>query len=241
MASTVLAAIAATMLFTSMRTSWKSPFLRPAFGAMMSTKTLPTDEPTWFATLRPLSSLDLGDVEVLARHDLRGLAHVFDLRDGDEAALVVADDEGLRRIGAHVHLTCHHLLHREIAGRDREFLELDAALLERAGLEQIVGRHAPDVGLVALADGRHRADAGRSPIPLPARGASAASALAPGHRGARASSRLLLWLAACYLGNHSTAAGHAAFLLQVPSRTRSLIGCSPSDAAVTSGTPGIRR
>ena len=55
MASTVLAAIAATMLLTSMRISWKSPFLSPALGAMMSTKMLPTEEPVWLATLRPLS------------------------------------------------------------------------------------------------------------------------------------------------------------------------------------------
>ena len=114
------------------------------------------EEPVWLATLRPLSSLDLGDVEVLARHDLRGLADIFDQGDGDEAALVVADDEGRPGIGAHVHLPRHHLLHGEIAGRHREFLELDAAFLQQAGLEQVVGRHPPDVGLVALADGFQR-------------------------------------------------------------------------------------
>ena len=123
---------------------------------MMSTKTLPTDEPVWFATLSPLSSLDLGEVEVLAGHDLRGLADIFDLGDRDEAALVVADDERLRRIGAQVHLPRHHLLHGEIARRHGEFLELDAALLEQTRFEQIVGRHAPDVGLEALAHGLER-------------------------------------------------------------------------------------
>jgi hypothetical protein len=47
------------MLLTSIRTSWKSPFLRPAPGAITSTNTLPTEEPVWFATLSPLSSLTL--------------------------------------------------------------------------------------------------------------------------------------------------------------------------------------
>ena len=117
---------------------------------------LPTEEPVWFATLSPLSSLDLGEVEVLAGHDLRGLADIFDLRDRDQAALVVADDEGLPGIGAEVDLPRHHLLHGEVAGGHGEFLELDAVLLEQAGLEQIVGRHAPDVGLVALAHGLER-------------------------------------------------------------------------------------
>ena len=35
--------------------------------------------------------------------------------DGDEAALVVADDEGLSGVSAGIDLTGHHLLHGEIA------------------------------------------------------------------------------------------------------------------------------
>src|SRR5688572_12472286 len=135
MASTVLAAIAATMSLTFMRTSWKSPLPRPALRATTSTNRLPIDEPVWLATLRPPELLDLGDSEVLAGHDLRGLADMFDLGDGDEAALVVADGKGGAGIGAQVHLSRHHLLHGEIAGRHGELLDLDSALLEQAGLE----------------------------------------------------------------------------------------------------------
>src|SRR4029077_10010105 len=79
--------------------------------------------------LAPLELADLADVEVLARHNLRGLAHSFDLGDGDEAALIVTDDEGLSRVSAEIDLPGHHLLHGEIARRHGEFLELDAALL----------------------------------------------------------------------------------------------------------------
>ena len=156
MASTVLATSAATMSLTFMRTSWKSPFLRPAPGAMMSTKMLPTDEPVWLATFNPLSSLDLADVEVLAGDDLGGLADIFDHGDRDQPALVVSDGERLARIGAHVDLARHHLLHGEVARRHRELLELDAALFQHARLEQVIGRHPPDIGLVALPDGRER-------------------------------------------------------------------------------------
>ena len=181
MASTVLAAMAATMSLTFIRTSWKSPLRTPNFGPIVSTNTLPTDEPTWLATFLPLRSAIDCDVEVLARHDLRGLADIFDQRDRDEAAFVVTDQERLPGIGAEVDLAAHHLLHGEVAGRHREFLELHAALLERARSHQVVGRHAPDVGLVALTDGRHlggrrlrpeperqRARSGRGEI-LPAR------------------------------------------------------------------------
>ena len=102
--------------------------------------------------LAPFELADLRKVEVLARDDLRGPADLFDLGDHDQAALVVADDEGLRGIGAQVHLPRHHLLHGEIAGRHGEFLELEAVLLEQARFEQVVGRHAPDIGLKALPD-----------------------------------------------------------------------------------------
>ena len=105
------------------------------------------------AIFLPLSSVDLGDAEVLAHHHRAGRADGLDLRDGDEAALVVADDEGRPGVGAHVDLPRHHLLHGEVAGRHREVLGLEPALLQIAGLHQVVGRHAPDVGLVALADG----------------------------------------------------------------------------------------
>jgi hypothetical protein len=69
----------------------------------------------------------------------------------------VADDEGLSGVGAEIDLPGHHLLHGEIARRHGEFLELDAALLEQPGFEQIVGRHAPDVGLEPLANHLQRA------------------------------------------------------------------------------------
>src|SRR5258708_25770201 len=152
MASTVLAAMAETMLLTSMRTSWKSPFLSPAAGAMTSVKILPTEEPVWFATLRPLSSLTWVRLRSLRVTTCAVLADLFDLGDDDDAALVVADDEGLRGIGAQVHLPRHHLLHGEIAGGHGEFLELEAALLEQTRFEQVIGRHAPDIGLKALPD-----------------------------------------------------------------------------------------
>ena len=134
MASTVLATIAATMSLTFMRTSWKSPFLRPASGRDDVDEDVADRRAGLVGDLQALELLDLGDVEVLARDDLRGLADIFDHRDGDEAALVVADDEGLARIGADVDLARHHLLHGEVAGRHREFLELDAALLQQPGL-----------------------------------------------------------------------------------------------------------
>ena len=84
--------------------------------------------------LEPLELADLGEIEVLAGHDLRGLADIFDLGDRNQAALVVADDERLRGVGAHVHLPRHHLLHGEIARGHGELLELDAVLLQQARL-----------------------------------------------------------------------------------------------------------
>ena len=98
--------------------------MRPAFGAIWSTKILPVDEPVWLATLMPLQLLDLGDVEILARHHARGLSDIFNHGDGEQAAFVVADREGRAGVSTHVDLTRHHLLHRQIAGRDGEFLEL---------------------------------------------------------------------------------------------------------------------
>ena len=125
--------------------------------------------------LEPLELADLGQVEVLAGDDLCGLADGFDLRDRDKAALIVPDDEGLAGVGAEIDLPRHHLLHGEIAGGHGEFLELDAALLEQARFEQVIGRHAPDVGLEALPDGlqrpcrprrqRQRQRASRQPLP----------------------------------------------------------------------------
>ncbi len=103
--------------------------------------------------LEALELLDLADAEILARHDARGAADVLDDGDTDEAALVVAEDEGGAGVGAEIHLPRHHLLHGEVAGRHGELLELQPALLQRAGAQQVVGRHAPHVGLVALADG----------------------------------------------------------------------------------------
>ena len=86
---------------------------------------------------------------------------MLDHGDADHAALVVAEDKGGAGVGAEIHLPRHHLLHGEVAGGHGELLELDAALLERAGAQQIVGRHAPHIGLVALAhDGALR---GRGP------------------------------------------------------------------------------
>ena len=84
-----------------------------------------------------LLAFEIGDrvkVQVLAGHDLRGLADIFDQRDGDEAAFVVADQERLPGIGAEIDLAAHHLLHGEIAGRHGELLEFQAAFFERAGL-----------------------------------------------------------------------------------------------------------
>ncbi len=102
--------------------------------------------------LAALEVADLAEVEVLARDHLRSLADILDAGDRDQTALVVADDEGLARIGAEVDLPRHHLLHGEVARRHREFLGLDPVLLKEPRLEQVVGRHAPDVGLEPLAD-----------------------------------------------------------------------------------------
>ena len=163
MASTVLAAMRGHHVVDVHADFLEVALLQAGAGRDESTKMLPIEEPVWLAIFLPLSCCDLGDVEVLARHDLRGLADCLDLGDGDEAALVMADDEGLPGVGAHVDLTRHHLLHGEIAGRHRELLELDAVLLEQAGLDQVVGRHAPDIGLVALAHGIEREGRTRSP------------------------------------------------------------------------------
>ena len=102
--------------------------------------------------LLALEVLDPGDVEILARHHPRGAADGLDHHERDQAALVVSDDEGLAGVGAEIDLARHHLLHGEIAGRHRELLELQAALLQQAGPHQVIGGHAPHVGLVALAD-----------------------------------------------------------------------------------------
>ena len=93
---------------------------------------LPIDEPVWLAIFLPLRSSILVMPRSLRDHHRRGLADGFDHRDGDEAALVVADDERLAGVGAEVDLARHHLLHGEVAGRHGEFLELDAALLEQS-------------------------------------------------------------------------------------------------------------
>ncbi|MNC85070.1 hypothetical protein D3C83_06450 [compost metagenome] len=55
MASTVFAAIAATMSLTFMRTSCQSSFFSPAFGAIWSMNTCEIDEPVWLATFLPFS------------------------------------------------------------------------------------------------------------------------------------------------------------------------------------------
>jgi hypothetical protein len=78
---------------------------------------------------------------------------MLDQRDRHQTALGIADDERLARIGAKIDLAGDHLLHGEIAGRHGELLEGEAVLLQIAGFQQIVGGHAPDVGLVALPDG----------------------------------------------------------------------------------------
>ena len=91
---------------------------------------LPVDEPVWLATFRPLSCSTLRDVEVFARHHARGLADIFDHGDGEQAAFVMADGKGGAGIGAHVDLARHHLLHREVAGRNGEFLEFHAVLFQ---------------------------------------------------------------------------------------------------------------
>ena len=95
----------------------------------------------------------LADVQLLARHDPRGLADLLDLRDGDELAARVAEDERRAGVGAEVDLAADHLLHGDVARGHGELLGLDAVLLQGARAQQVVGRHAPHVGLVALADG----------------------------------------------------------------------------------------
>ena len=119
--------------------------------------------------LQALELLDLGDAEILARHHARGLADIFDLGDGDQAAFLVADDERRPGIGAHVDLARHHLLHGEVARRHGEFLELDAVLFEQAGVQQVIGRHAPHVGLVALPHRRIAPARAARRVPPPAR------------------------------------------------------------------------
>src|SRR4051812_2363151 len=77
---------------------------------------------------------------------------MLDLRDRDEPALVVPEDQRRPRIGAEIDLPRHHLLHGEITGGYPEFLELQPALFEETGAQQIVCRHTPKVTLVALPD-----------------------------------------------------------------------------------------
>src|SRR5262249_49225991 len=135
------------------------------------------------------------------------------------------------RVGAHVHLARHHLLHREVAGGDREFLELDAALLERARLEQVVGRHAPDVGLIALADGGQLGGCRPQSETAAQRGsASRRKDMAAGdcgesngHGGFSCYGRLMP------IKPFRRPPGHAAFLLRVSSAgaPQTSSGCSP--------------
>ena len=130
--------------------------LEAGAGVITSMNTLPTDEPVWFATLSPLSSLTLVRLRslrvticaVLPTYSIWAIATRPPL-----SWPMMNDCAG---VGAHVHLPRDHLLHGEIARRDGELLELDAVLLEQTRLEQIVGRHPPDVGLEALADGVER-------------------------------------------------------------------------------------
>jgi hypothetical protein len=103
--------------------------------------------------LQPAQIPDFGDVEVLARGHARRLADMFDQRDRDQPTLGIADDQGLACIGAEIDLARHHLLHGEIARRYRVLFDRQTVLLEITGFHQVVSRHAPDVGLVALADG----------------------------------------------------------------------------------------
>ncbi len=95
--------------------------------------------------------LDLGDPEVLTGEHACGLADILDHGDGHQATFLVADREGGAGIGPHVDLAGHHLLHRQVTRRHRKLFELDAMLFQQAGAQQIIGRHAPHVGLVTLA------------------------------------------------------------------------------------------
>ncbi len=113
---------------------------------------LPTEEPVWLAIFSALELLDLGVPQILAHHHARGLADMLDLRDGDQAALVVPEDQRRPSVSAEIYLPRHHLLHGEVAGRHAELLELETAFLQQAGAQQVIGRHAPEIGLVALAD-----------------------------------------------------------------------------------------
>ena len=126
---------------------------------------------------------------------------MLDLRDRDETAFVMAEDQRRAGVGAEVDLPPDHLLHGEVAGRNPEFLEFDAVFLQQPGTQQVIGRHAPEVGLVALPDcglcqrgarregrGQQRADGGeivaardsRHDVPpLPARPSDGALAACP--------------------------------------------------------------
>src|SRR5207237_7543105 len=70
----------------------------------------------------------------------------------DEAALVVPQNQRRPGIGAEINLPRDHLLHGEVAGRYAELFELDAALFQETRAQQVIGRHAPQVRLVALTD-----------------------------------------------------------------------------------------
>ena len=155
MASTVFAAIAATMSLTFIRISWKSALRTPNFGPIGVDEHVADRRADLVGDLLAFEVGDRFEVQVLAGHDLRGLADIFDQRDRDQAAAVVADQERLSGIGAEVDLAAHHLLHGEIAGRRPRIPGTSRRASRARPIHQVIGRHAPDVGLVALTDGRH--------------------------------------------------------------------------------------
>src|SRR5262249_2030617 len=70
-----------------------------------------------------------------------------------QLALIMSGHERLSGIGSEVHLPRNHLLHGQISRGHGELFELKTALFKRSRTEQVISRHSPDIGLVALADG----------------------------------------------------------------------------------------
>ena len=66
-------------------------FLQASFGRDLVDEDVAGRGAGLVGDLQALELLDLADIEVLARHDARGLADMFDHGDGEQAAFVVAE------------------------------------------------------------------------------------------------------------------------------------------------------